>query len=346
MGFRNFGEPFGRGGFGRGFGQGGGGGNISPPVNSVLPVISGTPQMGQTLSVTNGTWSNSPTSYTYQWKRAGVDIGGATANTYASVSADMGTVITCTVTATNAGGSASATSAGTAAIAVDAPTSITSLKRWLDANDISTLWQDSSFTVPVTANNDPVGGWQDKSGNAKHATQSTATRFPLYQTNRIGGKATVKGDGSNDYMTGVADAFAQPAHVFLAIKSSWVSGRVIMDLGTNDHVQINYAAPSPTLNLYSGNTNVQNNSLATGTNGVLSILGNGASSEIRVNGGAAVVGNAGTLAPTGLTLFDKTGLTAASSTDIGELCVYSKVLSTAERVALENYLGLKWGITF
>jgi hypothetical protein len=82
------------------------------PSNTVLPVISGTTQVGSTLSTTNGTWTGSPTGYTYQWKRAGANISGATSSTYLLASADNGTVITVTVTATNASGSSSATSAG------------------------------------------------------------------------------------------------------------------------------------------------------------------------------------------------------------------------------------------
>ena len=74
------------------------------PVNTVLPAISGTQAPGATLTTTNGTWTNTPTSYTYQWKRGGVNIGGATANTYVVQSADNGTTITVTVTATNAAG--------------------------------------------------------------------------------------------------------------------------------------------------------------------------------------------------------------------------------------------------
>jgi hypothetical protein len=37
------------------------------PVNSALPVISGTAQEGQTLTTTNATWTQAPTSYAYQW---------------------------------------------------------------------------------------------------------------------------------------------------------------------------------------------------------------------------------------------------------------------------------------
>ena len=65
----------------------------------MLPTISGTPQVGQTLTATKGTWTNSPTSFTYQWNRAGTPIGGATAATYVPVSADVGNTLTISVTA-------------------------------------------------------------------------------------------------------------------------------------------------------------------------------------------------------------------------------------------------------
>lgn len=86
------------------------------PINSVLPAITGTPTQGQTLTVSNGTWTNSPT-YARQWKRAGEPITGATATTYNLVADDAGSVITCTVTATNAGVSTQATSLPTDTIA-------------------------------------------------------------------------------------------------------------------------------------------------------------------------------------------------------------------------------------
>lgn len=81
------------------------------PTNSVAPVIGGTATQGQILTVTsNGTWTGSPTSYAYQWKRGGVAISGETGSTYLLGAADVGASITCAVAATNAGGSATATS--------------------------------------------------------------------------------------------------------------------------------------------------------------------------------------------------------------------------------------------
>lgn len=92
------------------------------PVNRSLPLINGTPTVGQTLSATAGAWSGKPApTYGYQWLRDAVPISGATSSTYELQAADYGKVISVTVVATNSEGSDSATSAGTAAVAGIAP---------------------------------------------------------------------------------------------------------------------------------------------------------------------------------------------------------------------------------
>lgn len=85
------------------------------PVNTAAPVMSGTAVIGSTLSVTNGSWTNAPTGYIYQWQRspdAGVtwqDIAGANGNTYLlpgdMFAKDLGCKLRCVVTATNVAGS-------------------------------------------------------------------------------------------------------------------------------------------------------------------------------------------------------------------------------------------------
>lgn len=87
------------------------------PVNTGLPIISGTAKVGNTLSVDVGTWTNSPDTYAIQWKRAGVNIAGANGNSYVLTTTDYNTVITCGVIATNAiGPSTQAVSTGTSAV--------------------------------------------------------------------------------------------------------------------------------------------------------------------------------------------------------------------------------------
>lgn len=119
------------------------GGNL--PVNSVAPAITGTAQEGQTLTCSTGTWSGSPT-YTYQWKRNGNNIGGATSSTYLLVTADVGQSILCTVTATNFVGSATANSntvTPTSSVDADAQAFIT-------AASITDPTQQSAINTLVT----------------------------------------------------------------------------------------------------------------------------------------------------------------------------------------------------
>jgi hypothetical protein len=96
------------------------------PVNTAPPTISGTPQVGQTLTASNGTWTNSPTSYAYQWLRCNgggnncAQVANGTQQTYTLVGADAGRTMRVRVTATNADGSASAQSSQTASVAAAA----------------------------------------------------------------------------------------------------------------------------------------------------------------------------------------------------------------------------------
>ena len=50
---------------------------------------------------------------------------------------------------------------------------------WYDPSDMSTLFQDSAGTTPVTAVEQPVGRILDKSGRGNHATQATTTKRPV-----------------------------------------------------------------------------------------------------------------------------------------------------------------------
>ena len=100
----------------------------APPVNTVLPGITGTAADGATLSSTVGTWTGTPAiTYTRQWRRCDnvgancADIAGATGTTYDLTPADVGARIRVAVRATNVVGNATATSAPTAPVAVATP---------------------------------------------------------------------------------------------------------------------------------------------------------------------------------------------------------------------------------
>jgi hypothetical protein len=92
------------------------------PVNTVLPVISGTLEVGESLTTTTGSWIHGVDSYAFQWYRVNANTGaipGATGQTYVITPDDCEHAIYVTVTATNGTGSTTATSATTAIIPED-----------------------------------------------------------------------------------------------------------------------------------------------------------------------------------------------------------------------------------
>ncbi|WP_354500234.1 carboxypeptidase regulatory-like domain-containing protein [Mycetocola sp. 2940] len=76
---------------------------IKPFVTTPVPTVSGTPEVGRTLTAAAGAWSPAPDALSFQWLRDGVAISGATAGTHALTTADLGKRLTVTVTGVKAG---------------------------------------------------------------------------------------------------------------------------------------------------------------------------------------------------------------------------------------------------
>ncbi len=97
------------------------------PRNTARPTITGEPEAGQELTAEDGTWTNTPTSFTYQWQRCDVDaiscvvVTGATGKTYGVRNADVGFRLRVEVTARNANGAGSALSNPTGIIVPSVP---------------------------------------------------------------------------------------------------------------------------------------------------------------------------------------------------------------------------------
>ncbi len=105
-------------------------GNNILPQNTVAPTLStASPVMGTAVSVSsNGTWSNGPVAFGYQWERCSsagsecVPIAGAVNQSYTPIMPDEGHDLVAVVTATGSGGSASASTVASKMIAGSAPT--------------------------------------------------------------------------------------------------------------------------------------------------------------------------------------------------------------------------------
>jgi outer membrane protein assembly factor BamB len=134
----------------------------STPANTSPPTITGNPVVGGTLTATHGSWTNSPTSYSYQWLACPTNgtcqpIAGATSSTLLVTSSVAGDELLVGVTAKNASGS-SPTAFSEPTAAVTAPTSTptpTTLKLISSLNP-ATAGDQVTFTATISPI--PLGG--------------------------------------------------------------------------------------------------------------------------------------------------------------------------------------------
>jgi hypothetical protein len=103
------------------------------PVNTSPPAVTGSATEASALSSSTGTWTGyPPPSFTYQWQRCNssgqgcATIPGASASTYTALSADVGSTLLVTLTATNSFGSAQISS-GPTPVVVSAAGPVTGL---------------------------------------------------------------------------------------------------------------------------------------------------------------------------------------------------------------------------
>jgi len=171
------------------------------PINNVLPAISGTATVGNTLSASSGTWSDvdpgASLSYSYQWSRAddasgtnSTTIAGATANTRTLATADAHKYLRVTVTANDGQGSSNQTaSSNWTAITNSAP--------------VNTVVPAISGTATVgSLLSASSGTWTDADGDIP--TYS----YQWYRANDSGGsgEATIAGATSASYTLTTSDA--------------------------------------------------------------------------------------------------------------------------------------------
>lgn len=226
------------------------------------------------------------------------------------------------------------------------------------------LWFDASDSASITTDIG-VKGWNDKSGNARHATQAASNNQPALTQNAIDGKPAVVFDGLNDCLTfPILNLSAWT--VFVVCERTGAGNGTILQilqsafgvdtllLGLNDS-----ATEGPVL-IGSGSTGAhkygKGGSLSAGTTRVLSGRWAGTNTNGAANYGAWNNGTA-------VSLTDSASQHKASGNDsrigaswcngalqnfykgkIGEILVYSSALSTELRTAVERHLARKWGL--
>ena len=153
---------------------------VGAPYNTVLPAITGTIKVGSTQTVSTGTWSNTPTAYSYQWQKSSdgiswVNLSGETASTYSPTFDVANLQIRVSVGAGNAVETATVT---TAVVSGFLPPQATAIPAITGTKTVGQTLTSSSGTWPGTSDS-YVYQWQRSSDsgvtwtNIASATAST-----------------------------------------------------------------------------------------------------------------------------------------------------------------------------
>ncbi|MBE2315655.1 S8 family serine peptidase [Solirubrobacter sp. CPCC 204708] len=220
---------------------------LSPPVNTVRPVVSGSAQRGQTLVGTLGTWTGADTAYDYQWQRSTdgttwTNISGATRLTYELAAGDVGAAVRLRVTGTNPDGTAAAMSTPTATVPAappvntSAPTISGTAKRGSILQGTSGTWSGigNGWTYQWQRSTDNGTTWSSIEG----ATRTTYTlvaadvgaivRLRVTAANAEGTEnavslptAAVTGEGPLNTVAPVINGAARRGSTLTALAGTW-----------------------------------------------------------------------------------------------------------------------------
>jgi hypothetical protein len=91
---------------------------------------------------------------------------------------------------------------------------------WTPAEIVTALWLDAADESTITLNSTTVSQWNDKSGNARHATQANGANQPTYISNGgMNSLGLVDWDGSDDSMT--ISGGTTPLHTLLSADNTY-----------------------------------------------------------------------------------------------------------------------------
>ena len=182
------------------------------PVSTSPPTITGAAQQGQTLLVTHGSWTNSPSGYSDHWLRCDAagegcePISGASGPSYVVAGADVGHTLVLSETASNAGGTGEA--------AKSEPTdTVTGLPLHADAGEDLSAVAGASLTFDGGASTpaDEIDSYEWSFGDGEEAAGETVghaySEAGTYEATLI-----VKRGGEEDSDSVTVHVLAPPAH--------------------------------------------------------------------------------------------------------------------------------------
>lgn len=258
---------------------------------------------------------------------------------------DTNNVYNVTVRATDFAGNYSEQSISVTVNDVDPeflPTSISGIALWLDASDAATI-SDTSGALDQ---------WNDKSGNSNHATASTTAR-PTTGTRTINGLNAIDFDGSNDFMSLTSTiSYTSGYTAFVVVRGDDYTsdGRAFTgSAGAGFVLRIDNSPLQ--LQIVKRNTSVLlagSGTPAIDTNYIFSARTSAAGNNMQINGTSD---GSNATNPNYSANINSIGAQDTSATTphdglIGEIILYTAVLSDAEMDQVGAYLAAKWGISW
>ena len=228
---------------------------------------------------------------------------------------------------------------------------------WLDASDISTFFQDSAGTIPVTSSGQPIGLWRDKSGLARDFSQASSGNRVSYDRSSKGAlqlssptylqasAASLGTVSTSANLTIIMTASTGPSASWQIILAQWFTGTTRFHLsfqsGTDLTPNLRSASTGSELSYPMSGTMAYNRTytigfIANGTSLYMSFMGTSNTTTMS----AALSTNPSSA----LTIADSRN---ANLTDgkIQEIIIYPSAISTTAFQQVEGYLAWKWGLT-
>jgi len=197
-------------------------------------------------------------------------------------------------------------------------------------------WWDAS-AITGLSDTDKVASWTDLSGNGNHLIEPT--NQPTYRTGIQNGLPVVKFSGDSRLYAVIA-GLEQPQTVFIVFRQTqWQENSYIID-GTDGPNILFVNGFTPQINLHCGTLGPVTTDMTIGDFKVCSIVSNGASSSIRVNGLNESIADAGAGNSGGLCI----GRWAGGNFPYVEVCEVLLYSGTESRAANESGLATKWGL--
>jgi hypothetical protein len=235
---------------------------------------------------------------------------------------------------------------------------------WNPSMITTALWLDAADASTVTTVSGAVSQWNDKSGNGRNISQSTANQRPTFTSSGLNGKPTLDFDGSNDVLLNASVGASGLSNASIISVFKQITGGASEDLqinigqtGTSGKVRGFYRESNGTVIGFGGWASTAISSFSLDIGGSHHIFGfvntalSGPDNMVVIKDGSTqTLSTTATLSTTldGFSVGSLQGASIAtyySNISVAEIIVTYDAISTLNRQKVEGYLAHKWGLT-